>query len=109
MRYLVLKHEDISKLSGGYITALEEVCTYIQTKRADAGKSDNNYLVLNVDEPYAADVYAIMLKHGHTPCSDCLKNSHSNKYAKHMCSSACTWFPLLMKSLPSLLIPEETK
>lgn len=67
-KFTVLKDEDINK----YLTETEkaifnELRNKIMFSRRDIdGKSSNNeYMVINKDEPYANKVIEIMKKHGH--------------------------------------------
>jgi hypothetical protein len=66
MKYLVLKHDDVNRyLGAGSKIELATASTTIQQSRMIEGKSDNDYLVINTDEPYADEVIEIMKRHGH--------------------------------------------
>jgi hypothetical protein len=92
-KYLVVKQGDINKtLTESRLNTLYNILDEITDYRKQEGKQPNNhYLVLNIDEPYAAEVYAIMHKHGHTPCADCHKcvSGSCPTYYKE-----CPWFSL---------------
>jgi len=66
-KFIVLKNEDLDK----YLNLEEEIALYNVVQSVDAGRMvdgkvyDNRYLVINQDEPYAAEVIGIMKKHGH--------------------------------------------
>lgn len=67
-KYVVMKIEDLIK----YVKApvklalLDNDLDDIRTGReADGKKPVNEYLVINLDEPYAEEVIEIMKRHGH--------------------------------------------
>lgn len=63
-KFLVVKHSDIQGREAvqAHLKLVENVCN----KRTAEGKSNHNrYLVINADEPYAAEVAEIMKRHGH--------------------------------------------
>jgi len=66
-KFLVLKNEDLNK----YLNFEDELALHNVVQSVDAGRmldgkvEDNHYLVINQDEPYAAEVIEIMKKHGH--------------------------------------------
>lgn len=66
-KFLVLKNEDLDKyLDCDYEHHLYSIVQTIEAGRMVDGKTeDNHYLVINQDEPYAAEVIEIMKKHGH--------------------------------------------
>ena len=64
IKYLVLKWDDIDK----YLTRIERenllvVCKKIEIYRSFDGKEENNYVVVNEDEPYAEQVWELIRKH----------------------------------------------
>jgi hypothetical protein len=66
MKFLVVKWEDIGKhLSLEQQVQLQDLLKDIQYGRMREGKKDNTYLVVNIDETYAAHVAEIMKAHGH--------------------------------------------
>ena len=101
-KYLVLKTEDIDDaLSDSGKARLDEICEAVSQYRKTDGKGENAYLVLNIEEDYTGEVYALMFKHGHTPCSDCRPQNPktcSNEY--------CRFLPVLIKAHP-LIFPVE--
>ncbi len=76
-RYIVIKRNDVEKhLKDCHRVDLGLNLNLIEQGREKEGKPPvNHYLVLNVDTPYAGDVYIIMHRHGHTPCADCSDHS----------------------------------
>lgn len=65
-KFIVFKIEDVNK----YITDngkfdLDVIGEIISRERAKEGKSLNNYLVINTDEPYADKVIELMKEHEH--------------------------------------------
>lgn len=47
-------------------TAIMDVAVQVEAGRENDGKAPfNSYLVINQDEPYAAEVIEIMKRHGH--------------------------------------------
>ena len=68
-KFFVLKNDDIEKALedlpyiGNY---LDDLTYRIREIKEDEGRSVNNeYIVINTDEPYIDEVIAIMKKHGH--------------------------------------------
>ena len=68
-KFFVLKNDDIEKALedlpyiGNY---LDDLTYRIREIKEDEGRSVNNeYMVINTDEPYIDEVIAIMKKHGH--------------------------------------------
>lgn len=65
-KFLVLKIADVnSALNSDQIRDLFGICQDISRERKLRGKGSNEYLVINVDEPYAQQVIEIMKAHGH--------------------------------------------
>lgn len=66
-KFLVVKQEDIlNHLNGFEQKELARLMGKIQMGRKLAGKpSDNFYLVVNTDEPYAEQIIEIMKANGH--------------------------------------------
>lgn len=65
-KYVVAKRDDIEKyLDIEGQRALHQCLNVISEGRGRDGKMRNTYLVLNTDEPYAAQVAQIMKNHGH--------------------------------------------
>lgn len=63
-KFLVIKHSDIQGHEA--VQARFKLLENVMNKRLAEGKSNNNrYLVINADEPYAAEVAEIMKRHGH--------------------------------------------
>ncbi|AFL99501.1 hypothetical protein Desde_1069 [Desulfitobacterium dehalogenans ATCC 51507] len=66
-KFIVLKCDDVKE----YLTKNDQMVLDCITARLALGrihdkrKVDNNYLVINTDEPYAPEVVAIMKRHGH--------------------------------------------
>lgn len=91
-KYLVLKNEDINNaLDDAGQSELEGICAAVESYRRKQGKDPNLYLVLNVDEWYAPEVFAAMFKHDHTPCNGC----HS--YTPNTCNEeGCPWLQILI-------------
>jgi hypothetical protein len=58
MKYIVIKHEDAENLSPREQEILKSLLGTIYRNREEAGKSnENQYLVINQDEPYAEEVW----------------------------------------------------
>jgi ABC-type Fe3+-citrate transport system substrate-binding protein len=94
MKYLVLKNNDIENRLGQHQRVLlNDICETIGNSRLVDGKDKNLYLVLNTDESYAPEVFALMFKHGHTPCNDC--EIDNPKVCSH---EKCVWLPLLVNA-----------
>lgn len=65
-KYFVVKVDDVNRyLSPEGKKALYRCLDSILDSRSLDGKKDNDYLVINTDEPYAGEVAEIMKKHGH--------------------------------------------
>ncbi len=65
-KFLVLNRNDIEKyLNKDLKCQLDIACMQITACREIDGKSKNNYLVINTDEPYANQVMEIMKSNGH--------------------------------------------
>ena len=66
-KFVVIKREDARK----YLTPLQcgvlglALGSIEDGRTKDGRKSDNEYLVINTDEPYAPEVIEIMKRHGH--------------------------------------------
>ncbi|MFD2442917.1 hypothetical protein ACFSO7_02855 [Bacillus sp. CGMCC 1.16607] len=65
MKYIVIKNSDVFDADSVARTNLECALDSINKQRKNKGKKENNYLVINVDEPYADEVIEIMKRHGH--------------------------------------------
>ncbi|MDR9857855.1 hypothetical protein RJP21_30130 [Paenibacillus sp. VCA1] len=65
MKFTVLKNDDILNLDPDSLSALDRVVGEIMDNRKAEGKKSNTYLVINTDEPYAAEIIEIMKRHGH--------------------------------------------
>ena len=64
-KFQVLKNEDILKyLSMEQISKFAIFVAQINLRREQDGKPQNEYLVINTDEPYADEVIDIMKRHG---------------------------------------------
>lgn len=61
-KYTVIKNEDIEKyLNEGGKKILTGLLSYINhNKEIDGKTTDNNYYIVNTDEPYAEDVLSIL-------------------------------------------------
>ena len=65
-KFVVLKLGDVAKLAEWVQKDLEMILVEIEENRLAEGKStDNEYLVINTDEPYAQEVIEILKKNGH--------------------------------------------
>lgn len=65
-KFSVIKHEDISAAGPQAIKAFMKLVELVCYKRAAQGKgSENTYLVINTDEPYADEVIDILKRNGH--------------------------------------------
>jgi hypothetical protein len=66
-KFLVLKNEDLDRYLDEH--SEDQLYNIFQTMEAgriyDGKVDDNQYLVINRDEPYAEEVIEIMKKHGH--------------------------------------------
>jgi len=65
-KYLVMKYTDIDNYADyedeqGIINA----CISITNGRINEEKTDNDYIVINMDEPYINEIIEVMKKHGH--------------------------------------------
>lgn len=67
MKYVVLKTDDCDKyLWESQKEQLSEIVKEINECREHDRKTTNNkYLVINTDEPYADEIIEIMKRHGH--------------------------------------------
>lgn len=95
-KYIVLKTDDIQKYTGNLSKeTLKKTCSLISSGRQKDGKNpENNYLVINSDEPYASQIYLIMHKKGHTPCADCEKETAKRYPLRTYCPLDCPWLTL---------------
>ena len=60
-KYLVLKRADIdAALSDREKKELRRLVSRVAVYRMEQGKPDNSYVVVNLDEPYASQVLALM-------------------------------------------------
>lgn len=65
-KYVVIKRDDIEKyLSNEGKKALYHCLDSLIDSRRHDGKQENNYLVINTNEPYAGEIAQIMQRHGH--------------------------------------------
>lgn len=66
-KFTVIKNDDLNKYVGcNGLTAIEAVEDIIKSNRIlDGRKVNNQYIVINVDEPYADKVIDLMKAHGH--------------------------------------------
>jgi len=65
-KFCVLKLEDVDFLSYMKQEQLEHICKMIDFNRRQINKkTDNEYLVINMDEPYAEKVKAILIENNH--------------------------------------------
>ena len=63
-KFLVLKSEDIEKYLDSYLKGhLESITAVIEESREEVGKKTNSYIVVNEDEPYAEQVWALIQAH----------------------------------------------
>lgn len=66
-KFIVIKSEDANR----YLTEFEKgtlahLCTRLeQGRRNESKKTDNRYLVINTDEPYAEEIVQILKRNGH--------------------------------------------
>ena len=66
IKYVVIKIEDINNfLKAEELVTLVILVDKILNNRKAIGKKDNEYLVINTDEPYAEKVVDILKEHGH--------------------------------------------
>jgi len=65
-KFIVIKKEDLKYINSIFkIAMLKNDLNDIQTGRAkDGKKTDNTYLVINTDEPYADEVIEILKRNG---------------------------------------------
>ena len=67
-KFIVIKTEDLFKYVPSIfkLAMLDNDLVDIAEGRAKDGKKpDNEYLVINLDEPYASEVIDVMKRHGH--------------------------------------------
>lgn len=66
-KFTVIKNEDIEKyVPGTEKEMIQSACDHISIGRMNDGrKVANTYLVINTDEPYAAEVVEILKRNGH--------------------------------------------
>jgi hypothetical protein len=66
-KFIVIKKEDgLNYLDSEESKNLEDILESIEIERAKTGKEPNNeYLVINLDEPYAPEIIEIMKRNGH--------------------------------------------
>ena len=64
--HTVFKNEDIiNYLKAEQIKELSDISRIISYRRDLDNKSDNEYLIINTDEPYALEIVEILKKNGH--------------------------------------------
>jgi hypothetical protein len=64
MKYIVLKTDDVNRyLDKNSLAELAIICANISLQRTIEGKADNQYFVVNTDEPYADKVKALIEEH----------------------------------------------
>ncbi|MDF2859174.1 MAG: hypothetical protein K0Q87_5025 [Neobacillus sp.] len=65
-KFIVLKCWELSKwLDDEQQKNLQDICKTISDSRHFEGKKENEYIVINTDEPYAQDVIEILKRNGH--------------------------------------------
>ena len=65
-KYIVVKREDVdSSLNRVQKDILTRMLKQITSSRRRKNKTDNEYLVINTDEPYAPEIIEIMKRNGH--------------------------------------------
>lgn len=66
-KFIVLKISDINDaLNGDEIEEFTKLCHRVTKYREQKGKNPNNeYIVVNIDEPYAPEIIEIMKRNGH--------------------------------------------
>ncbi len=68
LKFVVLKVDDLKGVALTHphlINNFNECLMKVEELRRLEGKRENNYLVINTDEPYADEVIEIMKLHGH--------------------------------------------
>lgn len=66
MKFTVLNNKEIERYLDVFRKQeLDNIKKEIHINRAAEGKSDNTYLVINTDEPYADEVIEILKRNGH--------------------------------------------
>lgn len=78
-KFIVIKTEDLLKYVPSIfkLAMLDNDLSDIAAGRAKDGKKpDNEYLVINLDEPYASEVIEIMKRHGHWGLQDAGEGEH---------------------------------
>ena len=64
-KYFVLKHEDLNKLTPWYLRMLRQISNRVERIRLEMGKPpQNDYVVINTDEPFIEEVVEIMQSNG---------------------------------------------
>lgn len=65
-KFTVLKNEDIEKLPINLGVVIDRACDMVKEARSSEGRDPNpEYLVINLDEPYAPEVIEILKCNGH--------------------------------------------
>jgi hypothetical protein len=65
-RYLVVKWDDIAILSDKRKEQLDYLLRRVEDYREAAGKTrSNDYIVVNIDEPYIQEIIDVLKRHGH--------------------------------------------
>ena len=66
-KFTVIKNEDIIKYLSGRLEAFIIIAeiAIAEGRRKEGKKDDNEYLVINADEPYADEVINILKRNGH--------------------------------------------
>lgn len=65
-KFTVIKNDDVEKyLTPSSKEALEDIKSDIYFSRIGDYKTDNTYLVINTDEPYANQIIDILKANGH--------------------------------------------
>ena len=63
-KYYVIKRDDVKYLTKEQQNQLEKILMDIFYARIEDKKKDNQYIVINTDEPYIGKVIELMKEHG---------------------------------------------
>ncbi len=65
-KYFVIKCDDLPEfLNTKDVSDLKRILFKIIAGRGEAGRKQNDYVVINLDEPYMEEIKEVMVRNGH--------------------------------------------
>lgn len=66
-KFIVIKRDDLKYINSPFKLAMfrNDLKDIENGRKSEGKKTDNEYIVINTDEPYAQEVIEIMKRHGH--------------------------------------------